>query len=122
MGRRTLTDAQGARVGHLLPGRKGLPGRSGADTRLFLDAGLWQARGATPWRDLPPGFGKWTGVHARFRRGALAGVRERLFKALADSPDFEYVFVDATVCQVHADATGAKGGLAFRASADRAAA
>ena len=54
MGRRTLTDAQWARVGHLLPGRKGLPGRSGADTRLFLDAALWQARGATPWRDLPP--------------------------------------------------------------------
>jgi putative transposase len=122
LSRRTLTNAQWARIEHLLPGRDGLPGRSGTDNRLFLDAVLWQARGAAPWRDLPPEFGKWTSVHARFRRWALAGVWERLFKALVEDPDFEYVLVDSTISKVHADAAGAKGGLGFRGSGDRAAA
>jgi putative transposase len=122
LSRRTLTDAQWARIEHLLPGRKGLPGRTGSDNRLFVDAVLWQARGATPWRDLPPELGKWTSVHARFRRWALAGVWERLFKVLAGEPDFEYVFVDSTICKVHADATGAKGGLGRKRSAGRVAA
>jgi transposase len=31
------------------------------------------------------------------------------FKALADTPDFEYVMIDSTISKVHADATGAKG-------------
>jgi hypothetical protein len=34
----------------------------------------------------------------------------RVFKALADTPDFEYVMIDSTISKVHADATGAKGG------------
>jgi len=91
LSRRTLSDAQWARIEEHLPERAGVPGRSGADNRLFVDAVLWLARTASPWRDLPPEFGKWTGVHARFRRWAIAGVWERLFNALADDPDFEYV-------------------------------
>ena len=52
--RRTLSDAQWARIEEHLPGRAGVPGRSGADNRLFVDAVLWLARTASPWRDLPP--------------------------------------------------------------------
>jgi transposase len=74
LSRRTLTDAQWARIEGRLPGREGLPGRRGVDNRRFVDAVLWLARTAAAWRDLPPEFGKWTGVHARFRRWALAGV------------------------------------------------
>jgi hypothetical protein len=69
-----LTDAHWARIEGRLPGREGLPGRRGVDNRRFVDAVLWLARTAAAWRDLPPEFGKWTGVHARFRRWALAGV------------------------------------------------
>ena len=83
-----------------------MPGRSGADNRLFVDAVLWLARTAAPWRDLPPEFGKWTGAHARFRRWALSGVWERLFNELSADPDFEYVLIDSTICKAHADATG----------------
>ncbi len=36
--RRTLTDAQWARIEPLVPGKAGDPGRSGADNRLFIDA------------------------------------------------------------------------------------
>lgn len=42
--------------------------------RLFVDAILWMAGKAARWRDLPGVFGKWTGVHARFRRWSHAGV------------------------------------------------
>ncbi len=73
--------------------------------RLFLDAILWLARGASPWRDLPPELGNWRTVHSRFRRWTPAGVWESLFKAFSQDPDFEYVLVDATICKTHADAT-----------------
>ena len=111
MSRRTLTDAQWARIKDLLPGKDGDRGRSGVDNRLFVDAVLWLARGATPWRDLPPELGRWKSVYTRFRRWSRTGVWKSLFKALSADPDFEYVLLDATICKVHADATSQKGGL-----------
>ncbi|ENT81726.1 hypothetical protein H713_02709 [Brucella ovis IntaBari-2010-47-268] len=120
MSRRSLTDEQWNRIEAYLPGRVGTPGRSGVDNRLFVDAILWMAANAEHWRDLPATFGKWTAVHARFRRWSHAGVWERLFHALADTPDFEYVLIDSTISKVHADAAGAKGGLKLPASVARA--
>lgn len=111
LSRRTLTDRQWAAIAPLVPGKEGDRGRSGADNRLFVDAILWLARGATPWRDLPPELGNWRTVHSRFRRWTLSGVWENLFKALSAEPDFEYVLVDASICKMHADATSQKGGL-----------
>lgn len=121
LSRRTLTDGQWAQIEEHLPGREGRPGRSGTDNRLFVDAVLWLARTASPWRDLPAEFGKWTAVHARFRRWAISGVWEGLFNVLADDPDFEYVLIDSSICKAHADATGAKGGLKLKPSDARAA-
>lgn len=118
MSRRTLTDAQWARIEPLVPGKAGDRGRSGADNRLFVDACLWLARGATPWRDLPPELGHWKSVHTRFRRWSRAGVWESLFNALKEAPDFEYVLIDATISKVHADATSQKGGLKLTQSGD----
>jgi putative transposase len=115
-----LTDAQYARIEPLILGRKDQPGRTGSDNRLFIDAVLWLARTAAPWRDLPREFGRWTSVHARFRRWAISGVWERIFNALSDDPDFEYVLIDSTICKAHADATGARGGLRLRGSGVRA--
>ena len=111
MSRRTLTDAQWARIESLVPGKKGDRGRTASDNRLFVDAILWLARTAAPWRDLPPDFGSWQTAHCRFRRWTLAGVWESLFKLLIEDPDFEYVLIDATISKVHADATSQKGGL-----------
>lgn len=116
MSRRILTDAQWVRIEHMLPGKNGDRGRSGADNRLFLDAVLWLARTAAPWRDLPPELGNWRTAHSRFRRWTIAGVWESLFNALTESPDFEYVLIDATISKVHADAAGQKGGLQLTVS------
>jgi len=117
LSRRTLTDEQWERIGPLLPGKAGDRGRSAADNRLFIDAILWLARGASPWRDLPPELGHWKSVYTRFRRWSRAGVWERLFRELSADPDFEYVLVDATISKVHADATSQNGGLRLTPSA-----
>lgn len=121
MSRRTLTDRQWARIEHLLPGKPGDRGRRGMDNRLFIDAVLWLARGASPWRDLPPELGHWKSVYTRFRRWSRAAVWERLFKEVSTDPDFEYVLIDATISKVHADATSQKGGLKLTPSAAPAA-
>ncbi len=117
LSRRILTDRQWAIIEPLVPGKSGDRGRTGADNRLFVDAVLWMARSAAPWRDLPPELGNWRTVHSRFRRWTQSGVWERLFKALSRDADFEYVLVDATICKTHADATSQKGGLKLPVSA-----
>ena len=115
--RTVLTDAMWARIEHMLPGRKSDPGVTAADNRLFVEAVLWRTRTGSPWRDLPERFGNWNSVFKRFRRWVLAGVFERVFKALSGSFHLEYVFVDGTVVQAHQKAAGAKGGPADRESA-----
>jgi transposase len=120
--RKVLKDSQWAKIAPLLPGKPGDPGRSAADNRLFLEAVLWITRTGAPWRDLPDAFGLWNSVFQRFRRWALKGVFERIFKYLSSDPDFEYAMIDGTIVRVHQHGTGAKGGLAIRRSAGRAAA
>jgi|SRR6516162_2901255 len=120
--RLVLSDEQWARIAPHVPGKVGDRGRSAADNRLFFEGVLWIARVGAPWRDLREMFGKWNSVFQRFRRLALKGVFERLFNLLSGDPDFEYALIDATIVKVHRHATGAKGGLKIRRSANRVAA
>ena len=120
--RRALTDGQWLRIEPLIPGKKGDKGRHGDDNRLFVDAVLWLVRAGAPWRDLPEEFGKWNSVFQRFRRWAKNGVWERIFKALLEDPDFEYLIIDSTIVRAHQHAAGAKGGAKMRRSGVRAAA
>ena len=109
MERRVLRDDQWERIAPLLPGKVGDPGRSGADNRLFVEAVLWIVRVGAPWRDLPD-FGNWNSVFQRFRRWVKGGVFDRIFEALSDDADFEYVIVDGTIVRVHQHGTGARQG------------
>jgi transposase len=120
--RTVLTDAQWERVAPLLPGKKGDPGRSGDDNRRSLEGILWIVRTGAPWRDLPDYFGNWSTVWKRFRRWALKGVFEKVFKVLSGEPDMEYALIDGTIVKVHRHGAGAKGGLKIRPSANHAAA
>ena len=110
MDRFVLTDAQWAKMEPLCLGKAGDPGRSGGDNRLFLEAVLWISRTGSPWRDLPPCFGKWNTVFVRYRDWVKAGVFQRIFEAVSDEPDMEYAMVDATIVKVHRHGQGAKGG------------
>jgi putative transposase len=117
-----LSDEQWTRIEKLCVGKPEDPGGTGADNRMFVEAVLWIARTGSPWRDLPPIFGKWNSVFVRFNRWSEGGVWRRIFAALSDDPDFEYLIIDSTIVRAHQHAAGAKGGLKIRASAARAAA
>lgn len=79
----------------------GVPGRE----TLFV---------GSPWRDLPPAFGRWNTVFKRYRDWVKADVFVKLFEACSDQPDMEYAMVDATIVKVHRHGQGAKGGLKIR--------
>ena len=116
-----LEDHVWERMAPYLPGKVGDPGRSGADNRLFVEAVLWLARTGVPWRDLPVIFGNWNSNFVRFSRWSKAGVWDRLFAAMADDPDFEYILIDSTIVRAHQHAAGKKGGVKLVRSAAHAA-
>ncbi len=116
-----LKDRQWARMEPHLPGKKSDPGRTGEDNRCFVEAVLWLARTGSPWRDLPEEFGIWNSAFIRFSRWSKSGAWDRLFAAMADDPDFEYIMIDSTIVRAHQHAAGKKGGLKLVRSAARAA-
>lgn len=123
MGRRyALRDDQWERIKELLPGRPGHVGVTAKDNRLFIEAVLYRYRAGIPWRDLPERFGDFRVVHLRHSRWSKSGVWERIFKALSQDPDNEYVMIDSTIVRAHQHSSGAKGGLRKTKPLDAAAA
>lgn len=116
-----LNDQQWKRMAPHLPGKEGDRGRTGENNRLFVEAVLWIARVGAPWRDLPETFGNWNSVFVRFSRWSKSSVWDRLFMAMVDDPDFEYVMIDSTIVRAHQHAAGKKGGLKLVRSAARGA-
>lgn len=114
--RLVLRDDQWARMEPHLRGKATDRGVTG-DNRRFVEAVLWIVRTSSPWRDLPPAFGNWNSVFRRFSRWSHDGVWWRLFDAMADDPDFDYLIVDSTIVRAHQHATGKKGGLKIAPSA-----
>lgn len=79
---RYLSDELWTAVAPMLPGKDGDPGCSGRDNRLFLEAVFWIARTGSPWRNLPPEFGKWYTTYTRFQRWNKKGVWPRVVETL----------------------------------------
>ena len=113
-----MNDAQWAIIEPFSLGKKGDPGQTGRDARLFMEAVLWIVRTGAQWRELPSEFGKWNSVFKRFRRWVQADVFYRMFKVLASGSDLEYAMIDETIIKVHRSGQGAKGGLFARLSDD----
>jgi putative transposase len=105
--RHELMDQQWEKIEPLLPGRKGDPGRSGADNRLFVNAVLFVARTGIPWRDLPERFGCWNSVWRRYDRWCAAGVWARLAKVLGE-PDLDELHLDSTTIKAQHSAAGSR--------------
>lgn len=120
--RLVLRDEQWARLAPHLIGDERTRGSSGRDNRLFVEAVLWIVRTGSPWRDLPEAFGAWNSAFRRFSRWSAKGVWQRIFAAMAEDGDFEYLIVDSTIVRAHQHASGAKKGLRIRPSGARAAA
>jgi transposase len=117
-----LKDAQWERLSEHIIGNERTRGSSGRNNRMFVEAVLWIVRTGSPWRDLPEVFGCWNSTFRRFSRWSAKGVWHRIFAAMSDDPDFEYLIVDSTIVRAHQHAAGAKRGLEIRRSAARAAA
>lgn len=116
--RLVLSDAAWARMAPHIIGDDRSRGTSGRDNRLFVEGVLWIVRTGAPWRDLPDVFGDWNSVFRRFSRWSRKGVWHRIFAAMSDDPDFEYLIIDSTIVRAHQHAAGAKkGGLKIRPSA-----
>jgi putative transposase len=118
-----LNDAQWDRMSGLIIGRPDQRGSTGRDNRMFVEGVLWIVRTGSPWRDLPEAFGEWNSVFRRFSRWSEKGVWRRMFEAMSDDPDFEYLIVDSTIIRAHQHASGAqKKGLKIKPLDARAAA
>nr|NLR83164.1 IS5 family transposase [Rhizobium sp. P28RR-XV] len=105
-----LRDEQWARIAHHIIGDERTRGSSGRDNRMFVEAVLWIVRTGSPWRDLPEVFGEWNSVFRRFSRWSRKGIWWRMFTAMSDDPDFEYLIVDSTIIRAHQHAAGGKKG------------
>ncbi|CQR83813.1 transposase (plasmid) [Paracoccus aminovorans] len=57
-----------------------------------------------------------------FQPVELQGIWWRIFAAMSDDADFEYLIVDSTIIRAHQHASGAKKGLKIRPLADPVAA
>jgi len=101
MTRTILRDDQWDRIKGLLPGKSTDCGVTAANNRLFLEAVLWIARTGAPWRDLPEAFGHWHRVYVRYNRWSHKGSWTRIFEAVANDPDLEYLMVDGSIVRVH---------------------
>ena len=113
MARYDLSEAEWRIVEPLLPPPGG--GKARVDDRRVVNGIFYVLRTGSPWRDLPDAFGEWNSVFRRFSRWSRKGVWCRLFAAMSDDPDFEYLIVDSTIVRAHQHAAGAKkGGLRIR--------
>src|SRR3974390_3369678 len=110
MDRLVLSDAAWERMAPLIIGRPDQKGSTGRNNRMFVEGVLWIVRTGSPWRDLPEAFGYWNSVFRRFSRWSIKGVWWRIFEAMSDDPDFEYLIVDSTIVRAHQHAAGAKKG------------
>ena len=117
-----LSDAAWSQMAPHIIGDERTRGSSGRDNRMFVEAVLWIVRTGSPWRDLPEVFGSWNSAFRRFSRWSEKGIWHRIFAAMADDPDFEYLIVDSTIVRAHQHAAGAKKGLKIRPLADPVAA
>ena len=105
--RHAISDENWERIKDVLPGKKGDPGVTARDNRLFIDAVLWVAKTGAPWRDLPERFGHWNSVWKRFSRWAHKAVWRKLFGHFQDE-DLEWLVLDSTIIRAHPHAAGAK--------------
>lgn len=112
--RLVLSDAAWERMAPHIVGDERSRGTSGRDNRVFVEAVLWIVRTGAPWRDLPEVFGRWNSTFRRFSRWSARGVWHRIFAAMSDDPDFEYLIIDSTIVRTHQHAAGAKRGLRIK--------
>ena len=103
-----LTNEEWSKLKALLPKKK--MGRPCMDLRRTLGGIKWILKTGSPWRALPPAFGKWNSVYRYFCRLQQKGVFEKIFAELTKEVVLEEVSLDSTFVKVHRQGLGAKKG------------
>lgn len=108
MSHQDITDEQWMRIEPFVPG--GRKGRRGprSNNRRFINALIWMARSGGRWCDLPDRYGNYHTVKKRYYRWIEAGVLEKVFAALAEEADLDWVSVDSTSIRAHAQSATAQ--------------
>jgi transposase len=103
-----LNEEQWARIEPFVPG--GRKGRRGPRTnnRRFVEALIWMTRSGGRWRDLPERYGDYQTVKRRYYRWIEMGVLEKLFAALSEQADLDWVSIDSTSIRAQPQAAGAR--------------
>jgi len=86
-----LRDDQWGKLEPLMLGRKGNPGVSGRNNRLFIEAVLWHISGKCCWSKLPSEFGGWNSVYMRFRRWNQSGCWRQMLEDLREDNELSGV-------------------------------
>jgi transposase len=81
MRRHELTDQQWELIAPLFPANRRRGGQW-RDHRSVLNGVFWRLNTGAPWRDLPPRYGPWQTVHARFSALRQSGLLDRILQAL----------------------------------------
>ena len=115
MGKKTyhrfeISDAEWELLEPHLTGKPGQHGGIAKDNRKFINAVVWILKTGSPWRDLPPDYGKWGTVHQRFIRWQRRGMWKKLFEILKGDKNFEWLMIDSSYVKAHQHAAGARGG------------
>ena len=77
------------------------------DLKLSVEGMLYRIRTGIPWRDLPSEFGKWNTVFQKFNDWSAKGKWLKVFQALVQDPDLEWVFIDGSYTKAHQHSNGA---------------
>jgi transposase len=98
----------------LLPDQTPRRGGQWVDHRQVVNGIMWRTRTGSPWRDLPPCYGKWKTVYNRHRRWSADGTWAKVLDGLRAGADTDERFdewavgVDSTVVRAHHHAAGAR--------------
>ena len=77
------------------------------DHRIFVSALVFLGKRGCWWIDLPPSFGKYKSIHARFTNWSRRGVFLAFFNAVRDAKDLSLLrFVDASFVGSSAESVG----------------
>lgn len=100
--RHAISDKVWASIEPLIP-----RGGGSNDNRLFVDAVVYVAKTGIPWRDLPPHFGNWNSIFARFNRWSRKGLWQRILTAVAETDPLALA-IDSTTIRANQVASGLK--------------
>jgi transposase len=119
-----LTNEHFEQIKRLLPPEDSGRGRPPTvRNREALEGILYILRTGTPWRDLPPAYGRWHTIYMRWQRWIERGVWWNILRLLKrlKGVELKIVFLDSTVVRAHQHAAGAAKKKAIRPSVVRGA-